>query len=70
MRAFMWRDGELVAEEERRLTMNLYFRDELVLMLERAGFVDVEVRGQYNDLEPTPEDDFLVYVARKEESAV
>ena len=46
-------------------TMTLYFRDELVLMLERAGFVDVEVRGQYNDAEPTPEDDFLVYVARR-----
>ena len=65
MRAFMWRDGELVAEEEHHLTMTLYFRDELVLMLERAGFADVEVRGQYNDAEPTPEDDFLVYVATK-----
>jgi SAM-dependent methyltransferase len=70
MRGFMWRDGELVAEEEHRLTMTLYFRDELVLMLERAGFVDVEVRGQYNDAEPTPDDDFLVYIARKEEPAV
>ena len=30
----------------------------------RRLYVDVEVRGQYNDAEPTPEDDFLVYVAR------
>jgi SAM-dependent methyltransferase len=65
MRAFMWRDGELVAEEEHHLTTTAYFRDELVLMLERAGFADVDVRGQYNDAEPTPEDDFLVYVATK-----
>ena len=70
MRAFMWRDGQLVADEEHRLTTNLYFRDELVLMLERAGFVDVEVRGPYNDAEPTPNDDFLVYVARTGEPAV
>jgi hypothetical protein len=33
------------------------------MMLERAGFTSVEVRGEYNDLEPTPEDDFLVYLA-------
>jgi len=65
MRAFMWKDGELVAEEEHRLTMTSYFRDELVLMLERAGFVDVEVRGEYNDAEPSPVDEFLVYVARR-----
>jgi SAM-dependent methyltransferase len=67
LRAYMWRDGELVAEEEHRLTSTLYFRGELVLMLERAGFVDVEVRGQYNDAAPTPEDGFLVYIARRGE---
>ncbi|MEJ7791117.1 MAG: class I SAM-dependent methyltransferase [Gaiellaceae bacterium] len=65
MRAFMWRDGELAAQEEHRLTTTLYFRDELVLMLKCAGFGDIEVRGQYNDAEPTPDDDFLVYIARK-----
>jgi SAM-dependent methyltransferase len=65
MRAFMWRDGELVAEEEHLLTTTFYFRDEIVLMLERAGFVDVEVRGQHNDALPTPDDDFLVFVARR-----
>jgi SAM-dependent methyltransferase len=65
IRAFMWRDGELVAEEEHRLTETFSFKNELVLMLERAGFVDVEVRGQHNDRPPTPEDDFLVYLARR-----
>jgi len=66
MQAFMWRDDELVAEEEHLLTMTLYFKDELVLMLERAGFADVSVRGPYNDAEPTPDDDFLVFIARRE----
>lgn len=61
--ATQWRDGTLEAEERRRLTVNRYFAGELVLMLERAGFRDVEVRGQYNDAEPGPADDFLVFVA-------
>ena len=63
--ARQWRDGALVAEERHRLTVNLYFRGELVMMLERAGFSDVQVRGEYNDLEPTPDDHFLVYVATR-----
>jgi SAM-dependent methyltransferase len=65
MRAWMWRDGELVAEEEHLLKLTLYFKEELLLLLEGAGFVEVDVRGQYNDAAPTPEDDFLVFVARK-----
>jgi SAM-dependent methyltransferase len=65
MRAWMWRDGELVAHEEHLLRLTLYFKEELLLLLERAGFADVDVRGQYNDAAPTPEDDFLVFVARK-----
>jgi SAM-dependent methyltransferase len=65
MRAWMWRDGELVAEEEHLLKLTLYFKEELLLLLQGAGFVEVDVRGQYNDASPTPEDDFLVFVARK-----
>jgi SAM-dependent methyltransferase len=63
--ASQWREGSLVAEEGHLLTSNLYFCGELVMMLERAGFTSVEVRGEYNDLEPTPDDDFLVYVATR-----
>jgi hypothetical protein len=65
MQAFRWRDGELVAEEEHLLTMRLYFRNELMLMLENAGFAAVEVGGHHNDAEPTGDDDFLVFLARK-----
>lgn len=65
MQASMWRDGELVAEDEHLLTLTLYFKDEIVLMLERAGFVDVTVRAALTDAEPTAADDFLVYTARR-----
>ena len=65
LRAFMWRDGRLVAEEEHSLTESFYFKHEVELMLSQAGFVDVEVRGQHNDRPPAPEDDFLVYLARR-----
>ena len=64
--AHRWRDGALIAEEGYQLTCNLYFSHELVMMLERAGFTDVEVRGEYNDLPPTAEDSFLVYVATRD----
>jgi SAM-dependent methyltransferase len=65
IRGYMWNDGELAAEEEHAITMNLYFRNELLVMLERAGFVDVVVHGDHKEQEPTPDDDFLVFVARK-----
>ena len=65
MLAEMWRDGQLVESGTHTLHLNLYFNRELVLLLERAGFSDVHVRAGYEDREPTAEDDFLVYLARK-----
>lgn len=65
LRAAMWRDGELVAEEEHRLTERMYFKDELVLMLEQAGFVDAVVRGGNTDEEAVGDHDFLVFNTRK-----
>jgi SAM-dependent methyltransferase len=55
---------EVVAEEEHELSLRFYFRDELLLMLERAGFSDVRVEAGYTGREPTADDDFLVYIAR------
>ena len=60
-----WRDGKREAEEKHVLNIGLYFRNELLLMLERAGFRDVVVEGDHNDAEATSDDDFLVFVARK-----
>ena len=64
--AYRWRDGSLVSDERHRLTSNRYFCAELVMMIERAGFTGVDVRGEYNDLAPTADDSFLVYVASRE----
>jgi SAM-dependent methyltransferase len=65
MRARRWRDGEIEAEETRPLTIGLYFPGELALMLERAGFAEIEVQGDHNDAPGTADDDFLVFVARR-----
>jgi SAM-dependent methyltransferase len=65
MHAEMWRDGELAAEEDHLLNLHMYFRDELLLMLERAGFDNVVVRGGYSEEASSPDHDFLVFVARK-----
>ena len=65
MQAFMWRDGELVAEEEHLLTETLYFKDEIVLMLERTGFTEVAVQAAYTGAEPTADEDFLVFSGRR-----
>jgi ATP-dependent Clp protease ATP-binding subunit ClpA len=65
MRAAIWRDGLLIAEEERVLQMTVYFTNELMLMLKGAGFEDVVVRGDYTDSEPTNDTRFVVFMARK-----
>jgi hypothetical protein len=65
IRAQKWRDGELLAAEEHAISIRAYFRDELLLMLDRAGFTDVVVRGDYTDSEPTADTEFLVFVARR-----
>ena len=64
MRAELWRDGKLEADEVRALTIGLYFRNELLLMLEQAGFADVEVEGDHNDAPATADDEFIVLIAR------
>ncbi len=65
MQAYRWRDGELIEQEERTLKGCIYFKNELLLMLERAGFHDVAVHGNYTELEATSEDTELVFIAKK-----
>ena len=64
MRAQLWRDGELEAEETRRIDLHHYFVDELRMMVERAGFDDVVVHGDHVEADPTSEDEFVVFVAK------
>jgi SAM-dependent methyltransferase len=65
MHAELWRNGTLEAQEEHALTIGMYFRNELLLMLEQAGFADVEVQGDHNDAPATSDDEFIVFVATK-----
>ena len=65
MRALHWRGEELLAEEESCIVITVYFTNEVVLMLQAAGFVDVQLRAGYEDRAPTTDDDFVVFVARK-----
>ena len=65
MRAELWRDGEQIAEEEHRIDINLYFGNELLLMLEQSGFADVVVQGDHTETKATGDHDFLVFVAQK-----
>jgi SAM-dependent methyltransferase len=65
MRARQWRGEHLIAEEEHTLQGNSYFKHELVLLLERAGFGDIHVYGGYTEAAATAADDVLVLLATK-----
>lgn len=60
-----WRDGELEAQERRRLDVMMYVPAELHLMLQDAGFANIEVHGEHQPRQPAPDDDFVVFVARR-----
>jgi hypothetical protein len=65
MRAFLWHDDQVVAEQEHTLNENFYFRNEAERMLKDAGFPDITIRGGYSEREATDEDLMVVFVARK-----
>jgi SAM-dependent methyltransferase len=65
MLAEKWVDDRPVGSEQHTITIRMYFRDELVIMLERAGFTEIEVSGGYTDAAPTPDDEYLVFRARR-----
>jgi SAM-dependent methyltransferase len=58
------RDGELIAQEQYTLRGGAYLKPEMLLMLQVAGFRDIELRGDYRDEPATPDSDKIVFVAR------
>jgi SAM-dependent methyltransferase len=64
MRSDKWMNGKHVGQDEHIISIRMYFRDELLLMLGNAGFSDVHVTGDYTGEEPTADHEFLVYHAR------
>ncbi len=65
MRALLWRDRQLIDEEEYTLYENFYFRNELRHLLEQAGFEIEAIQGDYTEVEATAEHDVIVFIARK-----
>lgn len=60
-----WQGEQLLGEEERTLTSNIYFKNELLLLLKQAGFDDVTIQGDFTEAEATSEHGVLVFIARK-----
>lgn len=58
-----WRDADLEAQETHRLAIGMYFKNEMLMMLERAGFTGIELHGEHEERPPTADDEFVVFVA-------
>lgn len=65
IRVSLWRAGQKIAEEEHTLLENLYFRNEVLLMLGKVGFRDVGVYSGYSGALMTSEQTMVIFVARK-----
>lgn len=65
MRAVLRRDGAVIAIEENVLQENLYFAQEVVLMLRAAGFAEIRIEGLYNGTPAGADDSTVVFVARR-----
>jgi SAM-dependent methyltransferase len=65
MKARLWHDGKIVREEAFDLHQNLYFAQEILLMLDDAGFENVVVEGGYTGRPATADDGMVAFVARK-----
>ncbi|HET7676778.1 MAG TPA: class I SAM-dependent methyltransferase [Candidatus Limnocylindrales bacterium] len=64
IRARLWHAGEVVREEDDQLTENLYFAQELLLLLEQTGFGPVSVEGPHTGRPAEPDDGTVIFVAR------
>jgi SAM-dependent methyltransferase len=64
MRMRLWHDERLVKEEQRRVDSNIYFAQEMLLLMADAGFRDVRMET-YTGTPATPDDGRLVFVGRR-----
>ena len=65
LRTLLFKDGQLVADDTYTLQSTYYFRHEMQLLLEKAGFTVEAVKGDFTDADVTAEHDAIVYFARK-----
>ncbi|MCX8024102.1 MAG: hypothetical protein N3A60_02750 [Thermanaerothrix sp.] len=64
IRVRLWRDGELIQEETHALHANLYFHQEMLDLLRRAGFRHIRVESDFTPNAATAESKILVYIAQ------
>lgn len=65
MRNLLFKDKQLVSDETYTLTSNYYFRNEILMLLEKAGFSVEAEKGDWTDADVTADHDVMVYFARK-----
>ena len=65
IRVRLWRKDELLKEEVHTQKLDDYNKDELVFMLEHAGFSDIQIFGDFSDEPATADHKDLIFVARK-----
>jgi len=65
IRARLWRKDELLKEEVHTQRYEEYSKNELMLVLGRAGFSDIRLFGDYSDEPATADSKVVVFVARK-----
>lgn len=61
----MWRGEELLKEEIHTMKLEDYSQNELVMMLEQAGFEDIQIYGDHTHEPANTDHENLVFVARK-----
>ena len=65
IRARLWQAGALVKEEIHTQKLDDYSKNELVLMLEHAGYRDIQIVGDFTDEPATADHEELIFIATK-----
>lgn len=65
LRARLWRNGKLLEEQIQTMRYEEYGKHELVLMLQNAGFNEINIFGDFSDEPATADHKELVFVAQK-----
>ena len=65
VRLRLWSAGQIVKEEEYSLSESLYFAQEVLLLLDEAGFCDIAIDGGFTGRPATPDDGMVAFVASR-----
>jgi SAM-dependent methyltransferase len=65
IRARLWKDDQLLKEEIHTQNLDDYSKNELVLMLECAGFREIKIFGDFKDEPATADHNDLIFISQK-----